>query len=119
VAKAVGDAVALIESPQVQPALLQRAQEAQTPEDVRQSLYRSLATSAKFNGNQLQERQVADLRQTVQAEQNADIRAAAAEALGALNVPVQNVAQLITEGPQPAGGGQEAQPEDAPAANAR
>jgi len=119
VAKAVGDAVALIESPQVQPALLQRAQEAQTPEDVRQSLYRSLATSAKFHGNQLQERQVADLRQTVQAEQNADIRAAAAEALGALNVPVQNVAQLITEGPQPAGGGQEAQPEDAPAANAR
>ena len=116
VAKAVGETVALIESPQVQPALLDRAQDAQTAEEVRASLYRSLATSAKFFGRQLNEQQVATLRQTVAGEPSQDVRSAAAEALGALNAPVENVAQLITEGPRPAAGGdQPAQPEQPPA----
>jgi hypothetical protein len=100
IAKAVGDTVALIESPQVQPALLDRSQDTQVPEDVRSSMYRSLATSAKFYGNQLNAGQINALRQTVQSEGNQDVRSAAAEALGALNAPVQNVAQLITQGPQ-------------------
>jgi hypothetical protein len=118
IAKAVGDTVALIESPQVQPALLDRAADPQTPEDVRQSLYRSLATSAKFYGDQLQPQQIAALRQTVATEANQEVRSAAAEALGALNAPVQNVAQLITQGPQQAVAQQQpAQPAQAQPAN--
>lgn len=109
--KAVGDAVAMVESPQVQPALLDRAADAKNPEEVRASLYRSLASSAKFYGNQLGGQQIASLRQTVAGEQNLDVRSAAAEALGALNAPVENVAQLITEPSQgaqlPAGEGQQ------------
>jgi hypothetical protein len=115
ISKAVGDTVALIESPQVQPALLDRAADPQTPEDVRASLYRSLATSAKFYGDQLQPQQIAALRQTVAGEPNQDIRSAAAEALGALNAPVQNVAQLIIQGPQQAVAQQPAQGQPAQA----
>jgi hypothetical protein len=113
IVRAVGEAVALVQSPQVQPALLDRAQDPKNAEEVRASLYRSLATSAKFYGNQLAEPQVASLRQNVSAEQNLDVRSAAAEALGALNVPVENVAQLITEPTaaptqaQPPAGGQQ------------
>jgi hypothetical protein len=115
IVRAVGEAVALVPSPQVQPALLDRAQDPKNAEEVRTSLYRSLATSAKFYGNQLQEQQIASLRQNVAGEQSLDVRSAAAEALGALNVPVENVAQLITEPTQaptqaqpPAGGQQPA-----------
>jgi hypothetical protein len=115
IAKAVGDTVALIDSPQVQPALLDRATDPQTPEEVRTSLYRSLATSAKFYGDRLQGQQIAALRQTVAGEPSQDVRSAAAEALGALNAPVQNVAQLITQGPQAA---QQPQPQQ-PAASAQ
>jgi hypothetical protein len=109
IAKAVGDTVALIQSPQVQPALLDRAQDGQTAEEVRSGLYRSLATSAKFYGRQISDQQVGALRQTVASEPSQDVRSAAAEALGALNAPIENVAQLITEGPKSAGG-QPAQP---------
>lgn len=114
IAKAVGDTVALIESPQVQPALLDRSQDAQLAEDVRASLYRSLATSAKFTGNQLNGQQISTLRRTVASEPSQDVRSAAAEALGALNAPIENVAQLITKGPQPVAG-EPRQPDGQPA----
>jgi hypothetical protein len=113
IVRAVGEAVALVPSPQVQPALLDRAQDSKNAEEVRSSLYRSLATSAKFYGNQLPEQQIASLRQNVAGEQSLDVRSAAGEALGALNVPVENVAQLITEPTaaptqaQPPAGGQQ------------
>jgi hypothetical protein len=102
VAKAVGDAVALTNSPAVQPALLDRAEDAKTPEDVRVSLYRSLATSAKFFGNRLEGPQVNALRKTVAAANNLNVRSAAAEAFGSLNVSTDDVRQLILRQQNPA-----------------
>jgi hypothetical protein len=102
IAKAVGDAVALTDAPPVQPALLDRAQDEQTAEDVRVSLYRSLATSAKFFGNRLPGGQVDALRGTVADATNLDVRSAAAEAFGALNLPTDDVKQLILRQKAPA-----------------
>jgi len=70
---------------------------AATPAPIRISLYRSLATSAKFHGNHLDGNQVNDLQQVVTSEKNLDIRSAAAEARGALNLSAQSVQPLILQ----------------------
>ena len=95
VAKAVGDVVALLNTKQAQVALADRANDPKTPEDVRVSQYKSLATSAKFYGNRLDQEQIAGLQQTVMGAQNLDLRSAAAEARGALNLPAQDAKALI------------------------
>ena len=94
---AVGDAVALINSPRAQGALADRAADAKTPPANRINLYKSLALSAKFHGAHLDGNQVNDLQQVVSSEKNLDIRSAAAEARGALNLPAQAVQQLILQ----------------------
>ena len=97
VATAVGEAVALLNTRQSQSALADRAGDANTPPDVRISFYKSLATSAKFYGNRLSPNQIADLQQVVMGEKNLDIRSAAAEARGALNLPAQDAKALIVQ----------------------
>jgi hypothetical protein len=97
IVSAVGDAVALINSPRAQGALADRAADAKTPPDIRISLYRSLALSAKFHGAHLDANQVNELQQVVTGEKNLDIRSAAAEARGALNLPAQAVQSLILQ----------------------
>jgi hypothetical protein len=94
---AVGDAVALINSPRAQGALADRAADAKTPPENRINLYRSLALSAKFHGSHLDANQINDLQQVVTSEKNLDIRSAAAEARGALNLPAQAVQSLILQ----------------------
>ena len=97
IATAVGEAVALLNSPQAQGALADRANDTGTPPDVRISFYKSLAISAKFNGNKLEAGQIDALRQVVMSEQNLDIRSAAAAARGALNLPAQDAKVLVTQ----------------------
>lgn len=97
IAKAVGDAVALLNSQSAQVALADHANDANTPADVRISLYRSLATSAKFFGNRLGGEQTSALQQAVAGEKNLDVRSAAAEARGALNLPAQDAKALILQ----------------------
>ena len=97
IAMAVGEAVALLNSAPSQSALADRANDAGTPPDVRISFYRSLATSAKFYGNRLTANQLGDLQQVVMGEKNLDIRSAAADARGALNLPAQDAKALILQ----------------------
>jgi hypothetical protein len=97
IAKAVGDAVALLNSPRAQSGLADRATNAATPPDVRVSLYKSLATSAKFYGNHLEAGQVDELQQVVAGEKNLDVRSAAAEARGALNLAATDAKSLIIQ----------------------
>ena len=61
------------------------------------SLYKSLATSAKFFGSRLSPDQLNQLQQTVMNEKNLDIRSAAAEARGALNRPPDEVKSLLLQ----------------------
>ena len=95
--KAVGEAVALLNSPRSQGALADRASDTKTPPEIRVALYRSLATSAKFFGNHLDPNQINDLQQAVMTEKDLTVRSAAAEARGALNLPAQDAKPLILQ----------------------
>ena len=97
IVQAVGEAVALLNSPRAQGALADRANDASSAPEIRVSLYRSLATSAKFYGNRLEGNQLGDLQQVVANEKNLDIRSAAAEARGALNLPAADAKALILQ----------------------
>ncbi len=97
VAKAVGNVLALFDAKEVQPALLARANDDKAPEDVRISLYKSIANSAKFFGNRLSDDDVASLQKIVDGAGSNEIRTAAAEARGALNLPADLAKQLITQ----------------------
>jgi hypothetical protein len=93
---AVGGVLGVVDSGQAQAALLDKAVQDDTDDAVRIALYRSMASSAKFFGNRLDEQQVATLQQAVNQAQNLDVRSAAAEAHGALNLPADQAKQLIT-----------------------
>ena len=96
VRKLAGEIVALLDSPEAQPALLDKALEANLASDVRVSLFDSLAESAKIYGNRL----AGDAERLLNAaasEEDLDVRAAAAEAVGALNLPADQARRLIIE----------------------
>ncbi|HYO10628.1 MAG TPA: hypothetical protein VER17_16800, partial [Tepidisphaeraceae bacterium] len=95
VVKAAGDALAHMNARAGQSALLQQAIAPNASDDVRVSLLKSLSISAKFFGNRLQAQQVTTLDQLVEGAQNQDVKNAAAEARGALNLPAQQSKTLI------------------------
>ena len=95
IVKAVGNVLALLNSKQAQMALAAKAVDDKTAEDVKISLYKSLATSAKFFGNQLEGQQIDQIQKAVEAEKSLDVRGAAAEARGALNLPADQARTLI------------------------
>lgn len=95
VAKEVAATLAWINSPLVQPALLAVTQQDKTPPDVRVALFKALAGNAKNFGNQLQQPQFAVVQNVVQAGDSPELRNAAAEAAGALNLPGDQARRLI------------------------
>ncbi len=103
--KAAGEALALIGAPEAQRGLLDKAVAEQTSEDVKISLYNSLATNAKFFANQLQDAQIAALQKVVAGDSNLQVRSAAAEARGALNLPTDEATQLVLGANKPAKAG--------------
>jgi DNA-binding NarL/FixJ family response regulator len=76
-----------------QQALLARAAAAETPE-LRIALYKALAANAKQFGNKLGDT-VAGLEKTVTDEADLNVRNAAAEARGALNLPAEQAKTII------------------------
>jgi hypothetical protein len=92
-----GSVLGLLNDRDAQTGLLQTAQDEKTADDVKISLYRSLATSAKFFGNLLDGTQIDSLQKTVSATPNLEVRSAAAEAHGALNLPADQAKSLILE----------------------
>lgn len=97
VAKAVGNVLALLDAKEVQPALLAKANDDKAPEDVRIGIYKSLATSAKLFGNRLSDDDVASLQKVVDGTGSNEVRTAAAEARGALNLPADLAKQLVIQ----------------------
>jgi hypothetical protein len=95
VVKLAGQTLGLINDKDAQSALLGKASDDKTADDVKISLYGSLATSAKFYGNQLDEPGVKTLSGIVESAQNLDVRSAAAEARGALNLPAEQAKSLV------------------------
>ena len=92
-----GEVVALLDSQQSQQALLDAALKEDSAPDVRISLLNSLATSAKRFGARLQGPQVDSLLATAANRDDLNVQAAAAEAVGALNLPADQARRLIIE----------------------
>lgn len=95
IAKASGRALALLNSKAAQQSLLARASDTKLDAPMRISMYGSLATSAKFFGNLLEEQDVKTLQNAVVQEPAMDVRAAAAEAHGALNLSAAQVKSVL------------------------
>ena len=95
--KAVGNVLGLINSRPAQLGLLGKASDEKTTDDVKISLFKSLALSAKFFGNQLEPQAIDVLQKVVAGAPNLDVRGAAAEARGALNLPPDQARTLIIE----------------------
>ncbi len=85
----------LINSPEVQPALLAKATDDKTADDLKIAVYKALATNSRNFGNKLTSRQVGVLQNVVGTAANLDVRTAAAEARGALNLPADQAKLLI------------------------
>jgi hypothetical protein len=97
VATAVGAALATLNDVDAQRGLAVRAAVADVPSEVRASLYKSLASSAKSYGNKLNASDVAALEGIVTTEADATVRAAAAEARGALDLPASEAKNIVLQ----------------------
>ena len=75
VAEAAGRVLSLLNSPGAQNGLATRANDAATPAEVRVSLFKSLARSAKFFGNRLDGDKVTALEKVVSDEKDPQVRA--------------------------------------------
>ena len=79
----------------VQQAVLTKAADDKTPDDLKIALYKSLATNARNFGNRLGGDDVAALQKTVAEAPNVEVRTAAGEARGAMNLPAEQAKTLI------------------------
>jgi hypothetical protein len=97
IVKLAGGVLALMNDKDSQTGLLGAASDDKAPDDVKISLYKSLATNAKLYGDQLDSSQLTPLETAIDKASNNDVRAAAAEAHGALNLPADQAKRLILE----------------------
>jgi hypothetical protein len=95
IAMASGHVLSTINSSSAQNGLAIKANDEATPPEVRVSLYKSLADSAKHMGNHLDSAQISGLETVVSSSKAAEVRDAAAEARGALNLPADQARTLI------------------------
>lgn len=101
IVRQIADTVAYLNSPAVQPALLIRGTDDKADDAIKAAAFRGLAKNAKFFGNRLSDQQISDLQHTVESAQNVDVRTAAAEARGALNLPADQAKALIIQESKP------------------
>jgi len=90
--------LARLESPQAQRAIAMMAMDEQSDNSIRIAAFGALALSAKINANLLLTERVEAIYKLVSStEADADLRAAAAGAYGALNLPSEQVKSLILD----------------------
>lgn len=93
-----GQILAYIDSADAQGAIADVALDADKPMEVRIAAFESLANSAKMNANLLPDATVDQMYGLISTDQtDPDLRAAAAAAYGALNLPSQKVKDLILD----------------------
>jgi CheY-like chemotaxis protein len=93
---AAAEALAVIEAAKAQRALVELTASSGAAKPVRLAAYQAATRSARLFGNQLTEQGVRSVKQAVTGAADLDIRNAAAELLGALNLPAAQVKGLIT-----------------------
>jgi hypothetical protein len=97
IVKLAGQVLGVLNDKEAQAGLLATASDDKVADDVKISLYKSLANNAKLFGNLLDQSQVQDLEKTVAGATNLDVRSAAAESRGALNLPADQAKALIVQ----------------------
>jgi len=96
IAKSSANVLALLNSKEAQAAIAAKALDDKTPEDLKIATFKALAKSAKFWGNQLDANTTDALQKVVETNAtNLPVRAASAEAQGALNLPADRAKNLI------------------------
>jgi hypothetical protein len=97
VVKSAGAVLGVMNSQAGQGAILQASMNEQTGDDVKVNLLKSGAQSAKFFGNRLNPQQVQALDRLIDSAQNQDVKNAAAEFRGALNLPADVAKSLVVK----------------------
>ncbi len=87
----------LINDPQVQPALLAKAMDDKTSDDLKIAGYKALATNARNFGDHLGAAEIDALQKVVAGAPNVEVRTAASEARGGLDLPADQAKQLIVQ----------------------
>jgi hypothetical protein len=95
-----GSALAQLGSKEAQIGIAVKALDAKSPDDLKLPLLKNLSTSARKSGNHLDKSQVDALTAYVQSAPSLELRAAAAEAHGALNLAADRVKTLIFNRPR-------------------
>jgi tetratricopeptide (TPR) repeat protein len=89
------DVLAASEAPEAQMAVAQLALDESQAKPVRLKVFAALATSAKAHGNKLTDNVRDQVAEAATQTQDLDIRTAASQALGALNLPSNQASKII------------------------
>ena len=95
IAKSSASVLALIPGKETQSAIAGKSLDEKAGDDLKIATFKALATSAKFWGNLLDGDMTDSLQKVVETHANLQVRAAAAEAQGALNLPPDRAKNLI------------------------
>jgi hypothetical protein len=95
IVKAAAGTLGLLDSKEPQPALLAKALDDKTADELKVAELKAGGTNARFFGNRLSEQQVTDLKKLTESAQNADVKNSASEFLGSLNLPSNQAKTLI------------------------
>ena len=95
IAKACAFTLGLLNSQETPSALLSKGADDKTPDDVKVASLKAGAMSTRFYGNRLEAGQVDTLRKLTESATNPDVKNAAGEFLGALNLPSEQSKSLI------------------------
>jgi hypothetical protein len=97
IAKSSAGVLGLINMAQAQSSLASKGVDEKTNDDLRVACFKGLAKSAKFFGNQLEATTVDAVQKVVETGTNPQVRSAAAEAQGALNLSPDRAKNLIIQ----------------------
>jgi len=96
-AQAAAEVLGLLDSPAPQPALLAQAADDKTADELKVAFLHAGRTNAVFFGSRLSGDQVESLRKIADTAANPLVKNAAAEFLGALNLPSDQAKTLIVK----------------------
>jgi len=96
VAKSAAMVLATINNKDAQTALAMKATDEKSADDIKMPMFKALAKSAKFYGNLLDASVVEQVQKVTETHGNLQVRSAAAEAQGALNLSPERAKNLIT-----------------------
>ena len=95
IAKSGAFVLGLLDSKETQPALLGKAADEKTADELKVASLKGLSTSVRFFGNRLSPEQIESLKKLTETAPIADVKNAASESLGALNLPSDEAKTLI------------------------